>query len=439
MIASSPMPRRAFLGVLGAGATALGVGACSGDSGSGSAPSGPSVDPNAPATFEWWHIQNTPPMLPVWDELAKAYKQQHPNVTINITPIENEAFKARLTTVTQSGDAPDIFHTWGGGVLKQQVDAGLVKEVTADVQPIMDTLVPTGVQPYQLDGKLYAVPFDIGMVGFWYNKALFSRAGITAPPETWNDFLDAVRKLKSASITPIALAGGAKWPGHYYWTYLAMRIAGVDGLKRAEAEKKFDGPEFVQAGERLKELVDLQPFQEGFLAAVFDTPDGEAAAMGNGQAAIELQGQWAPAVQKEQSGKDLGADLSWFPFPSVDGGKGKTTDTMGGGGGFAVGKDAPPAAVDFLKFLAGVDNQRKAVATGAVLPITKGAEDAVKDPRQKMVADAVARSSGFQLYLDQAYPPSVGQTVNDSVAQLIAGAMSPQDVAKAVTDAAQSA
>ncbi|HEU5472276.1 MAG TPA: extracellular solute-binding protein [Actinophytocola sp.] len=436
MTASSPMPRRAFLGALGAGATMLGIGACS-SSGDDSGNSG--GDPNAAQTIEWWHIQNTPPMLPVWQELADQYTAQHSNVKINITPIENEAFKARLTTVTQSGDAPDIFQTWGGGVLKQQVEAGLAKELTGDLASIKDSLVSTGVQPYEWDGKVYGVPYDIGMVGFWYNKKHFATAGISAPPATWTEFLDAVRKLKGAGITPISLAGGAKWPGHYYWTYLSMRLLGPDGLKKAAADKKFDSPEFIQAGRHLKELVDLQPFQNGFLGAPFDTPDGEAAVMGNGQAAMELQGQWAPAVQKEQSGKDLGADLDWFSFPAVDGGKGKVTDTMGGGGGFAVGKDAPPAAIDFLKFLVTADNQRKAVATGSVLPITKGAEDAIQDARQKKVADAVSKSTGFQLYLDQDYPPSVGQTVNDSVAQLIAGAMSPEDVAKAVTEAAQNA
>lgn len=441
MTALTPMPRRAFLGVLGAGATALGIGACSSDDGnaSGGQTTGPAVDPNAPATIEWWHIQNTPPMRPVWDELANQYKASHPNVTINITPIENEAFKARLTTVTQSGEAPHIFQTWGGGVLKQQVEAGLVKEVTGDIQPIMDTLVPTGVEPYQIDGKLYGVPYDIGMVGFWYNKALFTRAGITSTPTTWTQLLDAVRKLKTAGITPITIGGGQKWPCHYWWTYLSMRLLGVEGLRQAEADKKFDTPDFVRAGQMLKELVDLQPFQNGWEAAPFDTPDGEAAVMGNGQAALELQGQFAVAVQKEQSGKDLGADLSWFPFPSVDGGRGKVTDTMGGGGGFAVGASAPPAAIDFLKFLVTVDNQRKAVATGAVLPITKGAEDAIADPRMKLVSDAVAKSTGFQLYLDQDYPPSVGQTVNDAVTSLMNGAMSPEDVAAAVTEAAQTA
>ena len=39
----------------------------------------------------------------------------------------------------------------------------------------------------------------------------------------------------------------------------------------------------------------------------------------------------------------------------------------------------------------------------------------------------------------QAWPPSVGQALNDSVSQLVAGAMSPEAVAKALTEAAQNA
>ena len=388
-------------------------------------------------TIEWWHIQNTEPMLPVWQALADDYMRQHQDVKITITPLENEAYKARLTTVTQAGDPPDIFHTWGGGVLKQQIEAGLVKDITADVGSWIDTVAPTALEPYQVDGKTYGIPFDLGMVGFWYNKALFSTAGIAEPPATWSGFLDAIEKLKAAGITPIALAGQAKWPGHFYWSYLAMRLGGADAISKAAEAKSFDGTEFVEAGRRLRELVDRQPFQDGFLGAPFDTPDGEAAAMGNGQVAMELQGQWAPGVQREQSGKDLGDDLGFFAFPEVDGGKGAVTDVFGGGNGFAVGRDAPPAAVDFLKFISQAENHRKAVATGVVLPVIEGTEEAVDDPRAAAVAATLAEATGFQLYLDQAFAPAVGQTVNDSVAALIAGTMSPEDVTRAITAAAQ--
>ena len=249
-----------------------------------------------------------------------------------------------------------------------------------------------------------------------------------------------VKKLKAAGITPIALAGKEKWPGHFYWTYLAMRVAGLDGLEQAAADKSFDGPEFVEAGEHLKELVALDPFQKGFLGAEYGSPDGHAALMGNGGAAMELMGQWAPSVQASASGKaeGIGDDLGWFPFPAVDGGKGVGTDDFGGGNGFAVGKDAPPEAVDFLEFLLDAKNYEKTVATGAFLPVVTGTEDAITDKRVEPVVDALEAQTAFQLYLDQDYPPAVGEKINDSVAQLIAGAMSPEEVAQAITSTAQS-
>src|SRR5690349_18354470 len=91
MTASTPMPRRAFLGALGAGATMLGIGACSSNSGS-SGTSGSGGDPNAAQTINWWHIANTAPMLDIWQQMADLYHQQHSNVTIKVTPISNEDF-----------------------------------------------------------------------------------------------------------------------------------------------------------------------------------------------------------------------------------------------------------------------------------------------------------------------------------------------------------
>ena len=57
----------------------------------------------------------------------------HPNVTIEITVLENEAFKTKLTTVMQSGEPPDIFQSWGGGVMNEYANAGLLKDITADL------------------------------------------------------------------------------------------------------------------------------------------------------------------------------------------------------------------------------------------------------------------------------------------------------------------
>jgi raffinose/stachyose/melibiose transport system substrate-binding protein len=422
------LSRRSFLAAAGlAGLSVPLLGACGGDDEGSS----------GKTTVEWWTIATTEPGKTLFPQLAKEYMQAHPNVTIKHTALENDAYKNKMTALIASGNLPDIFHTWGGGVLKQQIDAGLVKDLTGDIRSWSGNVKPLALQPYQFDGKTYGVPYDVGLVGFWYNKALFERAGIESPPATWTQYLDAVRKLKAANITPIALAGKEKWPGHYYWAYLAMRIGGVDVFKQAESSKDFNGPVFVQAGQRLKELADLQPFQQGYLGADYPSPTGQAATMGNGKAAMELMGQWAPSVQAD-AGKGLGDDLGFFLFPTVEGGRGAATEAFGGGNGWALAEDAPKAAVDFLAWFSTAQINRRLVASKGYQPVIKGAEGAVADPNLKTVVTELDRATGFQLFLDQAFPPAVGQQVNDSVATLIAGKATPQQVTDAITKTAKS-
>jgi raffinose/stachyose/melibiose transport system substrate-binding protein len=424
----SALSRRRFLaGSAAAGLGTTALGGCGGGSDGGA---------SGTTTLEWWHINTTDPAKTVWAGLARQFETQHTGVKIKIVMLENESYKSKMTALTASGKLPDVFHTWGGGVLKQQVDAGLVEDLTDRTQAWSDTLLPVAKEAYLLDKKVYGVPDDIGMVGFWYNKALFKRAGVPQPPTTWSGFLDAVRKLKSAGITPIGLAGKEKWPGMYYWAYLAMRTAGLDALQQAADSEDFTGTGFVEAGQHLKDLVQLQPFQKGFLGAAYSTPTGEAAAVGNGKAAMELMGQWAPLVQKS-AGKGIGADLGFFPFPTVEGGKGALTEVFGGGGGLALRKGAPQAAVDFLKFFASAATDRQLVTKTGVIPVVTAAEDALTDPNLQAVQEQLKSATGFQLYLDQAYAPAVGQEVNDSVAALIAGSKSPKQVAASITQTAK--
>jgi raffinose/stachyose/melibiose transport system substrate-binding protein len=424
------LSRRSFLSATAAaGLTAPLLSACGGGSSKKSS--------NGRVTIEWWNISTAEPQKSQWENAAKAFMAQNSNITVKLVTLENEAYKSKMTALTASGKLPDIFHTWGGGVLKQQVDAGLVKNLTSDIAPWSGTLSPISLQPYQLNGQTYAVPFDIGMVGFWYNKALFTKAGITTPPATWADFLGAVKKLKAAGITPIAVAGKDKWPEMYYWAYLSMRVGGLAALKQAEASNDFTGPAFIAAGEHLKELTALSPFQQGYLGAGYDAPGGEAATMGNGKAGMELMGQWAPGVESS-SGKGIGKDLGFFPFPTVDGGQGVATEVFGGGGAHALRKGAPPEALSVLKFFSSLDEAKKLVSSGAVMPVVAGSEAALTDPNKQVVAKTLAGATGFQLFLDQAFPPAVGQEVNDSVAALIAGQKSPQQVAQAITQTAKS-
>jgi raffinose/stachyose/melibiose transport system substrate-binding protein len=393
-------------------------------------------NPDEPVTITWWHISTADDHKALWQQLADEYMASHSNVTIEITVLENEAFKTKLTTVMQSGEPPDIFQSWGGGVMNEYAKAGLLQDITpwldADGGAWRDTFGAGPLGVYAFEGKNYGVPWDMGMVGFWYNKALFAQAGISAPPATWSELLAAVQKLKDAGITPIALGEGDKWPGHFYWAYLATRIGGEAGfLAAASRTGSFTDEPFVQAGEKLQELIALEPFQDGFLGATYGD---QATVMGNGNAAMELMGQWAPAVERDNSPDKLGIgdDLGFFPFPAVEGGAGALTDAMGGGNGFAIGRDAEPEAVDFVKYLTSQASQTAIAEINVGLPVVEGSEAGVTDPMLQLVQANTAAAEYFQLYYDQYLPPAVGEVIKDAVQGLFAGTLTPEEVAQQV-------
>ncbi|NMB58050.1 MAG: extracellular solute-binding protein, partial [Chloroflexi bacterium] len=298
-----------------------------------------------------------------------------------------------------------------------------------------NTFAPAALAVFSKDGKNYGVPWDMGMVGWWYNKDLFKKAGIDKEPATWSEFLADVKKLKDAGITPIALGEKDSWTGMHIWSYLATRIGGEKGFKAAlDRSGSFADPAFVKAGEELKKLIDMQPFQDGYLGAVHDDMQ---AAFGNGKAAMELSGQWAPSVQAAKSADGKGvANLGLFGFPAVEGGAGDGSDVVGGGNGFAIGKNASPEAIDFVKFLTNKENQTLIASQGSGIPVVKGAEVGLKDPNMKLVQEKFAKAAYFQLYYDQFLPSAVGGAINDNVQKLFAGTASPEEVAKAIEAAA---
>lgn len=399
-----------------------------------------SVEAQDQVTIEWWHQNTNEPEGAFWEQIANEYMEANPNVNIEITVLENEAFKSRIVTVMQSGEPPDLFQSWGGGVLWEFARAGLVRDISPELEgEWRDSFsAQAALELYGLDGAYYGVPWTWGAVGMFYNKALFAEAGLDPdnPPATWDEFLSAVQALKDAGITPIALGEGERWPGHFWWVYLAIRLGGEDAFLAAyNRDGSFTDEPFVQAGEYLQQLIDLDPFPDGYLGLSY--PD-QAALMGNGEAAMELMGQWAPGTQvgNSESGEGLGEDLGWFAFPAIPEGAGGADDVLGGGDGFAVGVNAPDETIDFLKYITSADVQRRG-ADVWIIPTVGEAEDALAD--DLILSQIIAARNNapyFQLYYDQFLPPAVGGAVLDATEALFAGMASPEDAAQIIEDEA---
>ena len=104
-------------------------------------------------TIDWWHIRPTTRARPTSQAIADAYTAAHPNVKINITVLENEAFKTKLSATPRPDAYPDLFQSWGGGTMAAQADAGLLQDITADVAPWKDTVNAGAMSIYQYNGS----------------------------------------------------------------------------------------------------------------------------------------------------------------------------------------------------------------------------------------------------------------------------------------------
>ena len=173
-------------------------------------------------------------ILAIWEGAAEMYESAHPGVKVEFDYLENQAFKAKLPTLLQSKDLPSAFHSWGGGVMYEQVGSGICQDITKPVTEggFKDTFYSATIENFTVKGKIYGVPNDVGPVVLWYNKELCQKAGVDPTKiKQWNDFVDAVKKCQAAGITPVAVGGQDEWPVHFYTAMLMMRILGKEGFE----------------------------------------------------------------------------------------------------------------------------------------------------------------------------------------------------------------
>src|SRR3954451_18764762 len=83
-----------------------------------------------PVKIKLWHIATeADPMHPAMKAAIDRYNAAHKDVQIEATEIANDDFKTQIQVAIAAGQAPDAFQTWGGGLLQNYVDAGVVREI----------------------------------------------------------------------------------------------------------------------------------------------------------------------------------------------------------------------------------------------------------------------------------------------------------------------
>ncbi|WP_276354337.1 extracellular solute-binding protein [Cohnella caldifontis] len=133
-------------------------------------------------------------------------------------------------------------------------------------KPWKDTFIPSfykdSINP--ANGIVNSAPSFTAMIRILYNKDLFAKAGISEPPKTWPEFIEACKKLKAAGITPMAMSGQSN--DHISW-FLTSIFGQLDEQLRKKMDT--DGDNMVVKNELARAtdqgLIDFTkyPFKDG--------------------------------------------------------------------------------------------------------------------------------------------------------------------------------
>lgn len=384
-----------------------------------------------------WALQDTV-LNPIEESSISRFNEASEAGDAELATFGNDPYKQRLRVALSSPEAPDVFFNWGGGNLKEYVDAGAVEDLTPLLEEdpeLRDSFIPSVLEAAQLDGKYYGIPMrGVQPVALFYNRSVLEAAGVEVP-QTWEQLLSAVDALKANGVTPIALAGSQSWTELMWIEYLLDRVGGPEVFQaiRDGEPGAWENPAVLQSLQLVTDLVDRGAFGEDFASVGYDV-GGASTILAQGDAGFHLMGSWEYVNQLGQSPEFVEAgDLGWAPFPAVEGGAGDPANVVGNPTNFysvAADSQHKDAALEYVTTALNDEQYVEDLVAAGDVPAVAGVRDQLEQGENAdyttWIYDLVESAPNFQLSWDQDLPADQATEMLTELQRLFLGEQTPE-------------
>ncbi|AZS15937.1 extracellular solute-binding protein [Paenibacillus lutimineralis] len=363
------------------------------------------------------------------------FEEQHPNIVIKQDGVPAAQYKTKLRTLAAANNLADINVVWPGADLDPLVAGDLLQPINDMMDNWASIMPESALAGFNVDGKQYAIPTKQSFVDIiYYNKEMFAQVGYDQFPDTYDKFIDAVKKLKEAGITPISLGNKEQWPlQSSYISIIGDRYTGSDFLPSVlEKQAKFTDPEFVKALSVIDDLTKLGAFNTD--ANNMDSVQGQDYFI-QGKAAMHISSSTVDG--RIRINNDEGDKFGIALFPSVEGGKGdpvKSAGVVQYGIAIKSGLDEKKqkAAEEFMKFFVNEDLYKELIRNGIVVPAKV---DVPEDASKYLKEMLELTGNGTAPVFDSVVPTQVVDVLQNGLQALTVGRGTPEELAKEVQDA----
>jgi multiple sugar transport system substrate-binding protein len=286
----------------------------------------------------------------VMEGLAAQFDEMHPDLTVNLTIVDREAWKTQIRN-SLSANAPDVVNWYAANRMGPYVSAGLfedVSDVWADES--MAALASTK-GAMTIDGKQWGVPYTYYQWGIYYREDIFKELGLTEPA-TFDEEMANCAKIIESGRKCYTIGSKFLWTAGGWFDYMNMRTNGFDfHMQLAQGEVEWTDERVRETFANWRKLIDMGAFIDDHQNYSWQ----EALPfMVKGEATAYLMGNFSVAPLREAGLTD--DQLGFYQFPTiadVPQGEDAPTDTFHIPSG-ATNKDAAKA---FLKFVTSADVQ----------------------------------------------------------------------------------
>ena len=363
---------------------------------------------------------------PGYDQIVKDFNSSHKDVQVSMVVQPWDTITQKLPSAWLTGSGPDIAApSFDPNVIAQYVKTNSVLPITdtgsGDTKINTDRIAPALITEYTYDGKLYAVPANYATLSLYYNKKLFSAAGIDSPPKTITEFQADAKKLTVPAKKQYGLVLADNqtiqmWP-------ILQWLGGGDivNAKNCSVLQTSAGQASLQPWADLVANDKISPV--GLTGAEADS------LFSAGKAAMEMNGPWAASGYKS-----AGIDLGVATIPTGTDGK---SVTLGSTAPLAISAKTkyPDQAQEFLAYWTSKTAQKQfSLKTGFPSIRTDLADDAdlKADP---IISTFTEQIPNARLYLPKV--PQATQVDSDGYVPLIGRITRGQSIASQTASTAK--
>jgi multiple sugar transport system substrate-binding protein len=197
---------------------------------------------------------------PYFEKMAKQFEAANPGTTVKIEDVNWDTLQQKLQTDISgnaNADLAIVGTRWLLDFVKDDIAEPLDGYMDASFKA---RFIGPFLAPSQIGGKTYGLPIAASARALYYNKDMLASVGYPNGPKTWNDVIDASKKLKAKGIAGFGLQG-KEIETDVYW-YYALWTNGGDVIGK-NGKASFNSPAGVKAATLYKTMIDQGLTQPG--------------------------------------------------------------------------------------------------------------------------------------------------------------------------------